>query len=229
MPSGVYRRTEKHKKNTSRIIKMWIKNNPESHRNICSEAGKIGGKATWEKNREAMIENCRRNGKNRDKEVLWAGRDRWMETHREEVLKNCSKAGKAANGKPLKEAWENNRETMIEHCRKNGKIGGYLGGKITACLTSKNPSIFRSLERTVRKFLDNSKIFYRANVYFKKWGKKREADIVIDKYNLIIECDGSAHEWGKIKENDKFKTKMFNAFGYKVLRLTGKEIKNNTF
>ena len=190
---------------------IYIRN--ESHRKICSEAGKIGGKAAWAKSREAMIENCRRNGKNRDISILHNGRDRWIKTHRDEVLKNCSKAGKVANGKPLREAWQRDREKMIEYCRKNGKIGGIIGGKLTARLTNKNPSIFRSLERTVRKFLNYSKISYRANVYFKKCGKKREADIVIDKYNLIIECDGSAHEWGKIKENDKFKTKCLILLG----------------
>lgn len=229
------------------LKKAW-ENDREKMLKLSSKAAKLGGitlKKAWENDREGMIEICSRGGKN-----LWKKHDR------EIILRGCRKGGqiggKISGGKILKKLWKNNRERMLENSSKAGKIGGKINGSgkifkrlwkndrkkmLEGCRKAGKISFQKQqktkpsyIELIVQSFLAKLKIKYRNNVWFKYNGRHKEADIVIPKYNLIIECDGWMHDKDeKIKQNDKFKTKMFNSLGYKVLRLTGREIRNGSY
>ncbi len=148
----------------------------------------------------------------------------WAELHKDELLKNCSKGGKIGGGKAFKRVWKDNREHMIECCRKSGKLGG------KASIQKQQKSKPSYIELTVRKYLDELKIKYKPNVWFPYNGSYKEADIVIPVLKLIIECDGWPHRtMKKVKQNDRVKNKLFNSLGYKVLRLTGTEIRDGSF
>lgn len=224
MPKGVYVRTEENIKNIGEAKRKWARENPERAREITVEAGKTSArknntlKDLWENNREMMMGH---------------------------VYKNCVQAGRQSNS--LKKLWENNRDEMINVvCSKAGKIGGrnnwkkhrtkMLGVVKKACglggpiAIQKQQKLFPSpIELIVRDFLDELKIKYQPNVWFPYNGTRKEADIVIPKLNLIIECDGFRHSFPENKNNDKLKTKLFNKLGYKVLRLKGPEIRNGSF
>ncbi len=200
---------------------VW-KNDRERMLKQVKRAGVLGGKKTngkslrnaWKNNRELMLANCSRTGKIVGKIVgkLTGGISfkRMWKDDRERMLKQCSEAGKLGGRK----AWEN-REKMLENCRKGGRASIQKQRKVT-------PSY---LELVVRKYLNKLKIKYRKNVWF----EYKEADIVIDKFRLIIECDGFWHNELKTKVNDKFKTKLFNKLGYRVLRLKSLEIRDGSF
>jgi len=158
------------------------------------------------------------------KKNISKSRKRWIKENPEKAHIYAIMGGKSNNGKGLKKAWKNNRERMLIVCSKAGKIGGKIGGKTTMQKQQKlHPS---PIELIIRSYLEGLNIKYRPNVWF---GRK-EADIVIDKCKFIIECDGWMHDTYKnVKKNDKFKTKLFNKLGYKVLRLKGIEIRNKSF
>lgn len=189
------------------------KNNRERMLEIVSEAGKIGGKiggglkSAWKNDRNKMLELASKAGKLGGKT---GGKNNWK-NNRKEMLGVVSKAGKIGG----KVAWKTNREKMIEISRKGGKAAIQKQQKL-------NPS---PIELIVRSFLDDIKIKHRDNIWF----RNKEADIVIDKYKLIVECDGFMHSFSKIKQNDEYKTKLFNKLGFKVLRLTGIEIRNGSY
>ncbi len=224
MPERVYIRSKKVRENMSKARRKWIKENPEEAHNLFVKAGRIGGvtgekslKNLWENNREMMM-GC--------------------------VYKNCTQAGRQSNS--LKNLWENNREEMIKVCSEAGKIRGKLvggiyfkqmwesdhDGMLENCVKGcKNQQkLYPSpLEVIVREFLDKLRIKYEPNVWFPYEKTKKEADIVIDKLNLIIECDGWGHDKPEEKDNDELKTEIFNKLGYKVLRLKGPEIRDGSF
>ncbi len=219
MPRGVYIRTEDHKKNlsiamrgnpnVSRARLKFMKENPEKSYEYSAKGGKVangkGLKSAWENNRELMIDNCR-------------------------------KTAKITNGKGIKNLWKNSRELMLKFCSKGGKagkgktgnVGKSIGGQTSIKKQNKlNPS---PIELLVRNYLDEFKINHKNNFWFEFNGKRKEADIVVPKHKLIIECDGWAHQkFDSVKSNDRIKTKIFKKLGYKVLRLTGMEIRNRKF
>ncbi len=216
MPKGVYVRTEENIKNIGEAKRKWARENPERAREITVEAGKTSArknntlKDLWENNREMMMGH---------------------------VYKNCVQAGRQSNS--LKNLWENNRDEMVKVvCSEAGKIGGKNNWKkhrkkmmkVVVAGIKKLLELHPSpIELIVRKFLDELKIKYKPNVWFPYNGASREADIVIPKLNLIIECDGWGHNTLEGKEEDEIKTKFFNKLGYKVLRLKGPEIRNGSF
>jgi hypothetical protein len=223
MPKGVYVRTDSHRQSISKGRLKWAKENPEISHKICSIAGKNSArknntlKDLWKNNRNRMMESVDKNHyisgiKSNSLKNLW-------KNDREKMLKVASEAGKIGG----KNNWGNNREKMLKVVVKAGKIGGPISIKKQQKL---NPS---PIELIVRNYLDKHKIKHRDNVWFPYKGTKREADIIILKYNLIVECDGFRHINPKEKENDKIKNKLFNKLGYNVLRLTGSEIRDNSF
>lgn len=183
------------KKIKAKNIIKWMEENPKKYRESCSITGKLGGRA----------------GRGIPKPNSGKGLAKWRKENPIKCKRICSKAGK--------KAWRNNREKLLEGCRKGGKVS------IQKQLKAK-PSY---LELLVRKYLDNLKIKHRNNVWFPYNGSHKEADIVIPKYNLIIECDGWRHSTLEGKKNDKTKTRLFYKLGYDVLRLNGPEIKDSSF
>ncbi len=161
-----------------------------------------------------------------NKESISKARKKWMKKNPELARKYCVEGGKIMGGVAWKNEWKNkdNIEKLLERCSKAGKIGGKKGGKVTMQKQRKpHPS---PIELIVRNFLDKLNVRHRNNIWF---GRK-EADIVIDKCKLIIECDGWTHRtMEKVKTNDKFKDKLFKKLGYKVLRLRGIEIRDGSF
>jgi len=209
-------------------IKRWMKENPEEHRENCRRAGSISCKNRWKNDRERMLEICHNAGKNM-----------WQEKNLEAILEGCRKGGRVANGKGLKDRWKNKREEMLKISGQGFRIAwknnrekmidlsieaGKIGGKVSI---QKQQKLYPSpIELIVRNYLDKNKIRHKDNVWF----DHKEADIVIPRYKLIIECDGWMHDvYENVKKNDKLKTKLFNKLGYKVLRLKGSEIRNGSF
>jgi len=246
MPKGVYIRTEKINRILSKARRKWIRENPEAAHENAVKIGRLGDKVIkakniikWmEENPEEYRKSCSRAGKiggragrgiskpNSGKSLI-----KWKKEHPEiaksgaELNKwrreNPKKAKKVSreNGKRFRESWKKDRKKMLEGCYKGGK----------ASIQKQQKSKPSYIELTVRKYLDELKIKYKPNVWFKYNGTRKEADIIIPKYNLIIECDGWRHNTVKVKTNDKFKTKLFNKLGYRVLRIKGIKIKDSSF
>ncbi len=210
----------------SKNLIKWIKEHPEEHRKNSLKMG-AGSKIRWENDREKWLMNASLGGKNA-----------WKNNY-EKMKENCSKN--------IKNFWKIDYKGMLKHLSKIGKIGGKIGGKnlwkkysrekmLEGCSRGGKASIQKQqklypslLELIVRNYLDKIKVDHQDNVWFKYNGKRKEADIVVPKYNLIIECDGWGHKKLETKINDKYKTKLFNYLGYKVLRLKGPEIRNGLF
>jgi len=240
MPRGIYIRTEKHG-----FRKAW-ETSREKMLEGCSRGGKIGGKNSYKYNYE---EHCKN---------LSKAQRKWMKENPEVAHEHHVKCGKISGktlGKTygsinLKNKWNNKKDIMIENCRKGGKVGGKTtGSKNIIKWIEENPEKHRRncskagkiggrisiqkfqnlkpspIELIVRNYLDEHQIKHQDNVWF---GHK-EADIVLPKYNLIIECDGFWHDKPETKVKDKLKTKFFNKLGYRVLRLTGTEIRRGLF
>lgn len=237
MPVGIYIRTEENKKNISKARKKWIAENPEKSHERGIRLGKIGGKLLkdlWENNYEEMRNNSSETMKN-----TWKNNREKMLTAAFEASKIGGKlGGKLTGGNNFRNAWKNNRKKMLKGCSKAGKTawknnreklleGCSIGGK--AGIQSQQKFNISPIELIVREYLKELKIKFKSNVWFKCNGRRKEADIVIDKYKLIIECDGFWHNRMDTKIKDKLKTKMFNKLGYKVLRLTGTEIRNGSY
>ncbi len=241
----------------SKSIKKRERENPEKafayHSRIGKLGGKIGGKIAgranlknaWKNDRGKMLAGSSKGGK---KGGRIGGKNAWK-NNRETMLRSSSKGGKSLGGKNLKNAWENDREKMIEQCRKNGKILGPIGGKVLKNLwinnreemlkmcsengkkvITKQRNLYPSpIELIVRDYLDGCNIRHKNNIWFKYNGFNREADIVLPKYKLIVECDGFWHSKPETKVKDEEKDRIFNKLGYKVLRLEGSEIRNGSF
>lgn len=56
-----------------------------------------------------------------------------------------------------------------------------------------------------------------------------QLDFAFPEYKLCIEIDGSTHEQEKVKQIDKRKDIFLNKEGWRVLRITAKNVKNNVY
>jgi very-short-patch-repair endonuclease len=78
-----------------------------------------------------------------------------------------------------------------------------------------------SLEEKVRKYLESKHIAFQQEVKFAKY----RADFLLTGTKTIIECDGEFwHLRPQSKIRDKRKDKYLQGLGYKVFRLTGRQI-----
>ena len=81
-----------------------------------------------------------------------------------------------------------------------------------------------SLEEKVRKYLESKHITFQQEVKFAKY----RADFLLTGTKTIIECDGEFwHLRPQSKIRDKRKDKYLQGLGYKVFRLTGRQINEN--
>jgi very-short-patch-repair endonuclease len=243
---GSYVRTDKHRKLASKVMKrrwkenyeqnlkatkQWIHDDPERKRKIGSEVFK----KLWREKRSQMVEIAKK-ASNIGNKLAWkndhermarisAGNlNRWRKEHprlaRKHALEICKMNG--ANGHPAKNITDwmrNNKKEHLDMCSRNGK-------KVAQRMRKLFPS---PIEAIVRTYLNKMKIGHKDNVWFSKDGIRKEADIVVPKYNLIIECDGFWHNRPEAKAIDKFKNNFFNSLGYDVIRLKSTEIRNGKF
>lgn len=81
-----------------------------------------------------------------------------------------------------------------------------------------------SLEEKVRKYLESKHIEFQQEVKFAKY----RADFLLTGTKTIIECDGEFwHLRPQSKIRDKRKDQYLYGLGYKVYRLTGRQINEN--
>lgn len=81
-----------------------------------------------------------------------------------------------------------------------------------------------SLEEKVRKYLQSKHIQFQQEVKFAKY----RADFLLTGTKIIIECDGEFwHLRPQSKIRDKRKDEYLYGLGYKVFRLTGRQINEN--
>jgi very-short-patch-repair endonuclease len=59
-------------------------------------------------------------------------------------------------------------------------------------------------------------------------GSRFVADFVCWKKKLIIEVDGSIHQLARIKAKDKYRTRVLNKLGYRVIRFTNNQVMLST-
>jgi very-short-patch-repair endonuclease len=52
----------------------------------------------------------------------------------------------------------------------------------------------------------------------------RVADFCCERLKLVIELDGWTHDYEKTQIKDKFKTQLFEKYGYKVLRFKNEQV-----
>lgn len=115
------------------------------------------------------------------------------------------------------------------YCECCGKLLGRLAyfNKNTKCVLCylKRPKFFNTdIELIVKKELTKRRIKFK-HPY--KVGK-HPADFYIQKYNLVIECDGDYwHTKPGAKEKDRKQNAMMRNAGYFVKRLRGSNILNN--
>lgn len=68
----------------------------------------------------------------------------------------------------------------------------------------------------------------RQHVYYQEGKRSLMADFYFPQWDLIVEVDGSVHEWESTKEKDRMKDNYFKRTGKKFLRLSAKEVIKNT-
>jgi len=208
------------------LKKEW-ESNRERMLGICSEAGKIGGKIGGRIGGKIVgkitggraFKNAWENDYEGIKRKIIKGQNKYRKENPTRVHEIAVKAGKIGGGIGGRNAWKNDRKRMLDGCSKGGKASIQKQLKV-------KPSY---IELIVRSYLDRKRIGHQDNVWFKSNEIRREADIIVPKYKLIIECDGFMHNSLKIKENDRYKTRFFNKLGYRVLRLKSSEIRDGTF
>jgi very-short-patch-repair endonuclease len=82
-----------------------------------------------------------------------------------------------------------------------------------------------NIEIQIERILVKLKIPYEWNSYVKTKTTYRFPDFKIENKKLIIECDGEY--WHRDKEKDLKRQQELEEIGYKVIRFSGKKIRNN--
>lgn len=109
--------------------------------------------------------------------------------------------------------WQAMSQEQRTAMARNWSIAGMRGGQKTAT----------PLETAVEAELADIGVIYFRQVVFDTYC----ADIYIPADGLIIECDGYWHSTPKIKEHDQRRDEWFRQHGFRVVRLTGSEIKGD--
>lgn len=214
-------------------------------RKVKSKAGKIGGKIGGKLVHELHPGEA----------IEWGKKTHRIHPEQaSRVMKNtitknpnlCKEAGKLG-GKKI-------AETNPEHMKRAGKLGATKRNELHPGLSiqimkdnhKKYPNMAhecgkKAMKRhsEIRKELgfrsESEKILWESE-QFQKFNPKREPtvhlgkkwiypDFVINK--LIIEIDGSFHNCKQTKIDDEIKNNLIQQYGYKILRFSNKDIKQN--
>jgi hypothetical protein len=140
------------------------------------------------------------------------------------------------NYKLLESEYKNNMEKMEFICNNNHK------SSITFNNFQRGVRCGKCKNKTEVLVLEHLELNYQ-NIIFQPsfdWCKKKfnlPFDLLLDDFNIIIECDGRQHfesvsNWGSPKlnlENDIYKANLAINNGYKIIRISQEDVFNNRF
>jgi very-short-patch-repair endonuclease len=170
----------------------------------------------------------------------------WFETHPEEHKELARNAGRNGGIKALKdyrnskEGIETSRKNMAiwsnsekgkEHSKRAGKEVGNKYGRINGIKNFSSIKLTTNIQRDLNGALEKEEIKTRMEWWVNEI--RRIIDIAIPEIKLAIEVDGESHKgmFGQSKEekqtDDKLKDQQLQFLGWKVIRFTNKEVKNN--
>jgi len=156
-----------------------------------------------------------------------------------------------------KESVEKRKQTMLKRYGVEHNWSGEYGrrncdktvmkkyGKASHLLAKESQEKFNKktkIEIVVESILEDENIEYKYNYCVcKKQHDCRYYDFYLPKYNTLIECDGVYWHGKNLddselnetqiknKNNDKYKNKLADNLGYRLIRFWGDEIKENNF
>jgi very-short-patch-repair endonuclease len=226
MPSGVYKRTEYHKKalrvphngfagKYPRTEKMRTGKYPrtEETRKRMSVAAKIRAKVS------PMSEDGKRRLSMAVKKRYQAGDKRGFFQNGNKCGQNVTRKGMYGENNPWfgkkPPNWKNLYTQEINEKRRQAR------------LKQKLPSIDTSIERKTKEWLESKKINY---IHPFNLGNRFQCDFYIPTLNLIIECDGTYwHSLPKAIERDERKDAYAKKYGFNIIRLLEEDISKGRF
>ena len=109
----------------------------------------------------------------------------------------------------------------VPHKRKRLPIEMYAK-KMRDNPTRAEKVLWDTLRRTMKRW---NVVFIPQCVLLRKF----IADFCCHELGLVIEVDGSIHQLAKVKAKDRYRTKILNENGYRVIRFSNSVVLQNTY